>query len=52
MECLDEVFLFATIVFRSLVTNLDRVDVFGSHYRSLSLDMAKSPSFRETQVYT
>ncbi len=51
MECLDEVFLFATFVFRSLVKNLDRLDVFSPYYSSLSLDMAKSQSFRETQFY-
>ena len=49
MECLDQVFLFTTLVFRSLVKNLDRVDVFSSYYRSLSLDMAKSQSFWDAQ---
>ena len=52
MECLDKVFLFATLVFRSLVKNLDRVDVFSSNYRSLSLDMDKSQSFWGTQFYS
>ncbi len=51
MECLDQVFLFTTLVFRSLVKNLDRLDVFCPYCRSLSLDMAKSQSFRETQFY-
>ncbi len=46
MECLDEVFLFTTFVFRSLVKNLNRVDVYSSYYSSLRLDLAKSQSFR------
>ena len=51
MECLDQVLLFATLVFRGLVKNLDWVGVFSSGYRSLSLDMAKSQSFWETKFY-
>ena len=52
MECLDQVFLFTTLVLRSLVKNLDRVDVLSSYYRSLSLDMAESQSLRQAQFYT
>ncbi len=46
MECLDEVCLFATSVFRRLVKNLDRMDVSRSYDRSVRLDLAKSQSFR------
>jgi hypothetical protein len=51
MECLDQVFLFTTLVSRSLVKKLDWLDVLSPYCRSLSLDMAKSQVFWETQFY-
>lgn len=51
MECLDKVLLFATVVLSSVVKGLDRMDVFSADYCSLSLDVAKPQSIRETPFH-